>query len=197
MSTLMELNSILNIVISSDLSVDILTSWLCIEDVSRLDIAICSRDQRKDFLYAISSEVELAVFDGFKKYNSGFLIWLDIRRVYINRFILPDMLNESSITHFKTLMERTGHLITEVHTVDSVDYARITDTTIVRIAYNCPSLQSLSLNSCFNITDTAIIKISENCLSLQSLSLNCCYNITDTAIIRIAENCLLLQSFAY
>ena len=194
--------SLLDVVISSDMSVGILTSWLCIQDIGNLDTAVCSKNQRIDLLSTISSKSVVFGSNEIFKTNTNlvagtkFLAWLAVRGVHINHFVIPPILEKMDIRYLEILMKHSGNLITKLYTTLFVSI-EMCDLVVSIIATHCRSLilfDASDLSGCHRITDDAIICLASGCSDLQSLNLSFCEKITDAAIINIADSCPYLKS---
>lgn len=82
-----------------------------------------------------------------------------------------------------------------LHTLE-IHCAFAFDTLIIKVADECPLLQSLNLLGCFSITDSCIVRLAETHPKLNSLGLGNCFKITDMSIIRIAEECPHLHTLS-
>ena len=87
-----------------------------------------------------------------------------------------------------------GKLGEDVVEVKELPYMSITDREVAVIAAKCPSLTSLSLNTCKQVTDEGLRVLAEGCPSLTSLNLGGCSKVTDEGLRVLAEGCPSLSS---
>ena len=64
----------------------------------------------------------------------------------------------------------------------------ITDAVVIALATHCPSLKSMSLNTCSNITDAAVIALATHCPNLTKVDLRYCRDVTDEAVTTLRES---------
>lgn len=157
----------------------ILAEYLSIEDISRLDIAICNKLKRQAFLTLIQSEI--FILNGGKQQKRGFISWLSVRYIHIRQLDCDRLISE----HEFIKIANCGKFLHKI----KLSNRNINDMSIIKIAENCPNLRTLNLTRIDRVTDRSIVKIAEKCRLLEELILSGCYLITDSSIIRVAENC--------
>jgi hypothetical protein len=157
----------------------IFAEHLSVEDISRLDIAICNKLKRQAFLALIQSEK--FILKGGKQQKRGFISWLSVRCIHIRQLDCDRLISE----HEFIKIANCGNSLHKI----KLSNRNINDMSIIKIAENCPNLKTLNLTKIDRVTDRSILKIAEKCLLLEEMILSGCYLITDSSIIRIAENC--------
>ncbi|GAB0136451.1 hypothetical protein EsDP_00004751 [Epichloe bromicola] len=65
----------------------------------------------------------------------------------------------------------------------------ITEQSIIAIAGNCKRLQGLNISGCDNISNDSMIRLAQNCKHIKRLKLNECVQLRDDAILAFAEHC--------
>jgi hypothetical protein len=155
------------------------SEYLSIEDVSRLDVAICNKIKRQIFLTLVQSEK--FILNGGKQQKRGFITWLSARCINIRQLDCDRLISE----HEFVKIANCGKYMEKI----KLSNRNINDMSIIKIAENCHNLRMLDLTRIDRVTDRSILKIAERCLKLETLILSGCYLITDVSIIRIVENC--------
>ncbi|EFA80095.1 leucine-rich repeat-containing protein [Heterostelium album PN500] len=80
----------------------------------------------------------------------------------------------------------------QLRVLDLSSCSKISDQTFIQLP-QCPQLESLILEACYNITDAAALNISQKMPSLRKISLKSCKFITDTGIINIVQRCSKIE----
>ena len=170
----------------------IIGKFLTMHDISKLDVAYCSKRQRK-LLLDILSDNPCIVYDNIKlkgssKYVNNAFIYIGSRKINVLKLSLNDrvMGQLTKLTNFG-LIGLTGHC-TRLQSLD-ISHSNITNCGVFAIALNTKcSLQSLDMYGCKNITDISVIQIAKHCPRLEQLDIRLC-KITDKSVIHIAINC--------
>mmetsp|Transcript_34975 Transcript_34975/g.33252 ORF Transcript_34975/g.33252 Transcript_34975/m.33252 type:complete len:210 (-) Transcript_34975:13-642(-) len=157
----------------------VFSEYLSIEDISRLDVAICNKIKRQVFLTLVQSEK--FILKGEKQQKRGFITWLSARFINVRQLECDRLISE----HEFIKIANCGRFIEKI----KLSNRNINDMSIIKIAEYCPNLRMLDLTRIDRVTDRSILKIAERCLKLEVLILVGCYLITDVSIIRIMENC--------
>lgn len=164
---------------SFDEILSLFSEYLSIEDISRLDVAICNKVRRQEFLTLIRSE--RFVINGEKQQKVGYISWLSFRSIQIRQLNCDRTISEHELMKIANCSKFLQKI--------KLSNRNITDRSIIKIAESCPNLRILNLARCDRVTNRSVIKIAENCPDLKELNLSGCYSISDTSIIRIAESC--------
>ena len=127
----------------SGVVVEILTTWLCLPDVSRLDKSFCCHASRAHFLQVLNCS-EMVFHDTRDKFNTkstefdieNYLKWVVSRRIHVSQLKLPNFGN--TIKRIQgNLFELTGKSLRDISLSNSNDnIAALLDV----IAINCPQL---------------------------------------------------------
>ena len=157
---------------SIDIMSIILTQFLTIYDIGKLDTAYCNKKKRNQLLSILSNNESIQynhlTFNDSYKSIDNLLIWIGNRKIKI-----VEISNKDKSDQFKSSF--------------------LTDDGLLGLSRHCIYLQSLNISKCDKLTDTGMIEISRNCIHLQSLDISRCYNITDTSMIEISRNCIHLK----
>eukprot|EP01112_Ceratiomyxa_fruticulosa_P015539 TRINITY_DN4575_c0_g1_i1.p1 TRINITY_DN4575_c0_g1~~TRINITY_DN4575_c0_g1_i1.p1 ORF type:complete len:437 (-),score=34.10 TRINITY_DN4575_c0_g1_i1:41-1177(-) len=100
--------------------------------------------------------------------------------------------NNKNITDEQLLRQLSPHYNT-LKKLDLDGCAKLTDSSITKIAQNCTQLQWLNLKGCSLITDGSIVTLSQNCQQLDTLFLWNSPQVTDRSITKLSTNCTQLQ----
>ena len=173
--------------ISTNVTVDILSEFLDIKSLCKLDTSICNKYDRPKLLNYYK-------YDGFivqnnNWYLSKYLAWVEFKQIKIN--ILFISANNLQI-------EKLQFTLYKIRTIKcTCDY---TDLNILELVNKCPQLSSLTISCSYTskITDLSLVNLSYKCLKLTSINIDCSINkkITDYGIISLANNCHQLTSFS-
>lgn len=169
----------------------IFSDYLSLDDISRLDIAICNEIRRPQFLEIIGSVsciwLESTVF------NSYSISWLNKRSIKIRQlkisFYKKNNQVDTWVTHITTYIGQSGNYLQWL----SIEDENITDMSMVKILKGCPNLHSVELSLCKKITDASIVQLAIGFPNLQSLRLSGLLNVTDASIIMIGKRCPYLR----
>lgn len=168
------------------------SGYLSINDVSRLDIAICSTSIRGAFLSSIHSNI-ITFFGSKKAYGDHYILWLNMRNISVTYLQGNRMyITEKSIKSLKYDNDGT-HCLSKLYHLDLQNCIKIKENSILTIIGNCSKLVKLNLSAC-RITDNILLKIS--CFIPCLLSLNLMGNdkLSDSSVMEIAEKCPLINT---
>uniref|UniRef100_A0A7S0ZC77 Uncharacterized protein n=1 Tax=Timspurckia oligopyrenoides TaxID=708627 RepID=A0A7S0ZC77_9RHOD len=77
----------------------------------------------------------------------------------------------------------------------SLAQTRITDSGVIQLCANIPSLEVLNLSRCAYITDTAVLAICGSyCRTLRTVDVANCHKVTDSAIRHLLKTCRKLET---
>jgi hypothetical protein len=200
--------NILGYFVPNEILSGMFTELLSLDDICRLDTAMCNKKRRPLFLEIVGSCVwqgdknrELSSFAISWLYNRSIKIrHLKFKRsetdiaMKVSRF--GSSLHQLSISDPNIVDESIIEIVANCLNLQSIELldCSITDKSIIRLAECCPDLHSIFVSFCANITDTSIIRLAEKCTKLQILDLSGCINITDASIVKLAERCPMLHS---
>jgi len=164
----------------------ILTQFLTIYDIGKLDTAYCNTMKREQLLSILSNH-EFIVYDHSRfdesiKSIDKLMLWIGIRKINIAALTIEN----SYLTDHGLL-----GLCRNYNNLQSLNISRcvhITDFSMIEISRSCNNLRSLTIYECDNITDTSINEIARSCNNLQLFDISS-DNITDSSLIAIARNC--------
>jgi hypothetical protein len=159
------------------------TEYLTIEDISRIDVAMCNTAKRKAFLNLIRSE--RCIFNSERGQKSGYILWLGLRSIQTKQL-------NCDLTISYEELSKIAPSSKWLQKLDLFGCQNISDTILIKIVESCPNLLRLYLPLCFNITDKSVIRIAESCPNLVQLDLVGC-NISDNSVVKITESCLQLR----
>ena len=162
----------------TDLLADILTKWLHIRDVGRLDSAHCNKAQRNELLQFLDNDT--LVFPMVISVWKGMLEWVLRRRVRMEGFVFERNFNLlfESTTNFIAL---NGQHISNL-CFNSCDRETLLDP-LTDVSFACPNLQIVSFGKCE--IKSCIRGILTGCKKLYRLHFENCTNISDTCVAKI------------
>lgn len=200
----------------------IIGKFLTMHDISKLDVAYCSKRQRR-LLLDILSDNPCIVYDHIKLNGSSRYIdnafryigrrKINVLKLSLNDRVMGQLANLTSIglvgltghcTRLQSLdishsnIGNCGILAIALHSnsslksLDMYGCKNITNISVTEVAKNCPRLEELDIRHC-KITDKSIINIASHCSCLLTLKASSCKQITDVSIRRIAKHCLGLR----
>lgn len=79
-------------------------------------------------------------------------------------------------------------------TLSNFNTSTLSDDCVLALAENCKQLKELNIKTCHMITDISMLALGDNCPSLEILRLDFCGNITDQGLISLAQGCRSLTS---
>ncbi|KAG5984052.1 hypothetical protein E4U55_006187 [Claviceps digitariae] len=82
---------------------------------------------------------------------------------------------------------------TRVERLTLTNCSGLTDSGLIALVSNSPSLLALDISNDENITEKSIIAIAENCKRLQGLNISGCDNISNESMIHLAQNCKYIK----
>ena len=191
---------------SIDIMSIILTQFLTIYDVGKLDTAYCNKKKRIQLLNILSNDESIQynhlTFNDSNKLIDNLLIWIGNRKIKILELSndekphLYNVLTGDRLLGFKSFLTDDGLLGLSRHCIHlkSLNISgckNITDTSLTEIGRNSIHLKSLNISGCNSITDTVMIEISRNCIHLESLNISGCKNIDTREIQRLFPNVVL------
>jgi hypothetical protein len=200
---------------------EIITKWLLLSDVSRLDRACAAAATRTQYLFAVASSTATVPDPKIKVASrfAEFLQWVSKRRLLIQDLIVPSLLADvlygggsdlvpgSSLSRLRILnMEQCHDLADQTFTplVQSCLLLRdvsigskgvpswLTDSSLAALS-RCSRLHSLKAENNSFITHTGLNAMSQGCRGLRKLQLLNCARIGDAALQAVATNCPRLQ----
>ena len=160
--------------------VEILSKWLYIKDVARLDSALCCKSVRQIFLKQLAqNHIVLSAKEHMCTYNA--LDWLILKSARVDTLVIFkfDGKMQSYVSQFGQFVKRVQLYIRRES--NERDFAAIT------IAQHCLQLSSLYTGQTFN----QLILLFGCCRYLQHLS---CGNLTGSEILAVSKCCLQLQT---
>jgi bacterioferritin-associated ferredoxin len=192
---------------------EIFTKLLLLDDVCRLDTAMCDKNRRRLFLECVGSESCVWQGDENRYFSSAMISWLYTRSIKIrhlkckcNRNKTDAAMKVGRCWSYLQWLSIKGHIVDDgvieiaasCPNLQSIELigCSITDRSIIRLSECCPHLHSLNLSFCDGITDTSIIRVAERIPNLNKLTLATCRKITDKSIIKVAEHCPSLYSLS-
>ncbi|KAG6010387.1 hypothetical protein E4U21_006951 [Claviceps maximensis] len=82
---------------------------------------------------------------------------------------------------------------TRVERLTLTNCSGLTDSGLIALVNNSPSLLALDISNDRNITEKSIIAIAENCKRLQGLNISGCDNISNESMIHLAQSCKYIK----
>ena len=192
------------IALQDDLAVEILFSWLQINELARLDLAYCRKADRSQWLSLLSSQSN--VHSSCSLWNIAKARWIISRKIRVCEVFGISPTIEISVVN--DLFAYCGNMINSVQctgnlrgfpattfkfvvNLRSVSIQNAVDDDIMHIVENCPQLQNLEMSCAVMLTDRTLQLVAEYCSNLQTILLYCSRStlITDAGIECLASNC--------
>lgn len=204
--------------LSIDIIIDILTIWLEIKDVCKLDTAMNNKKERVILLNILKSN--MSIFNGIQSYiisniNNTYLKWIVLREIKIKRLNIRNCYEEK-LHEIELILKLNSKSLVNLEIINSDAYSMgnyynpFIDSNISSfnkqdflhslISNNCKQILYLKLHLCVIIDDNYLINIAENLINLKKLDIcvnrRSKINITDNGIIKIANNLLNLEELS-
>jgi len=162
----------------ADVMIIILSQFLTVYDVVKLDTAYCNKMQRAQLLSILSLKSivykHIHFSDSFT-YIDKFMQWIGKRTIGLAGLSIEYKREYSKI------------FIPFGDTVDNhIKLSYLSDEGLVWLSH-CTSLQSLDVSWCKNIHDISIVQIGRHCSNLKELDISFCTNITDISLVEIGR----------
>jgi len=172
----------------------ILSSFLRIHDISRLDVAYCNHNKRQHLLYILNDNPYITydhvIFTRDFKYINNAIQWIGLRG--INILALGGDYSSNKYLTSIGLIGLSRHC-TSLTCLDIRECVRVNDSGIIAIARNCLNLISFNANGTM-ITDDSIIELAIHSKSLLTLNISGCEELTTDGMIYLARHCTSLTS---
>ena len=197
-------------IFGDDLCVLLLTFWLDVQSLARLDVAMSCRTWRPHWETFLRSLRSAAIDD--MHHSASSLMWLIQRRIVVTRIQMKvnawrvpgcdlSLLDTSNLLHLGLdgcrsvtdecilkSMNRWGKE-NKNDLNSSIKYAVIS-----AICRGCSKLRSINLGGCNEVTDAGISALGHGCGQLRTVNLRGCNQVTDAGILALAAGCDELQS---
>jgi hypothetical protein len=176
-----------------DIVTGIFSHYLTLEDISRLDVAICDKEKRLLFLSILRECILNLKKDQY--YKKGSIIYMSLRGVKIRHLLNSDEKDTYSDDEVLKIAD-FGNALESLRLYPS----HISSSTIVAVIESCRNLQELKFSHGKSITDDIVFKIGECSHSLlnldfgESLQQNYNVHVNESSWKILALNCPLLQS---
>ena len=165
---------------SNDVMVSVL-SYLCIESICHIDIAVSNRAERIIWLAGLSVNY-LVTLSEYKQCKES-IRWLVKRDIRLEGLQFKDSLSETKGVNDSTLLG----LHTSSLRYINLRRCSIGDELVLLIADGCPHLVEIFLSNCDGVTDVSLIALGKSCLKLISIDIGGCGNITDKGLQGFAD----------
>lgn len=157
---------------------EILSKFLTLEDVWELDVAICDKEQRLQFINCIKSEYCIWLGDKERSVSNHAISWIKIRSIKVKNLMCNRVIYNIAVE-----IGEFGSCLSWLSIKDKL----MVDKSVAKIAKGCPNLKSLELSGCNKLTDKSVEVIAERCHHLETLVIYKCDNITDNFLKRIGK----------
>mmetsp|Transcript_3208 Transcript_3208/g.3368 ORF Transcript_3208/g.3368 Transcript_3208/m.3368 type:complete len:143 (-) Transcript_3208:271-699(-) len=127
----------------------IFSKYLCLEDISRFDVAVCNHGKRPEFLDWIKTFIWPGNFNESASFQK--LSWLSTRQIKIENLKYDDPITEDVAVKISRFSVHLNFL--------AIGDKNVGDADMIRIVASCPNIDCLSLTSYTktNITDGSLI----------------------------------------
>ena len=169
-----------------------IAEFICIHELSKLDMANTNKKTRPSFLKIIKNKFK----NNFKKQinpNHLFLRWLSLRGFIVDNLIvkrdenkiidnqylydISESVNKQSIPEMQVLANIKTLFLSSFN---------FSDTRIINLVSKCKSLEKINITDS-DITDESIYHICINCPNISIISLRTCSQITDQSLFNISD----------
>lgn len=195
----------------TDVLKGVVSKWLDVSDMVRLDTAVCQRKYRHKYLSCLSdkaismSRMSLECFQWFhaRRISLRSVSILDSEitdqfvlqaSAYWRSLLVLDLSHAYNITDaaIKVVSQQCKSLTT----LDLRECSLITNKSLYYLSKNCAQLEVVDFTDCNEITDGGLFHLTFGCSGLTSLTLNGCNQLTDKSILYITDCCPLLHSIS-
>jgi hypothetical protein len=187
------LNDLPEVLLSS-----LLSTWLTLVDVARVDSAVCSTVHRSDFLRSVYQpstlfrEVHLLPWEENHAMGDMINAWIMKKGVSVAKiYATPFFVNNRQLR--RTYLQRHGRAIRSLHYMrnlcSSVNYSECTPSAVT-VAEYCPNLTEFDAGNC--LFEPALLAIAKGCFLLKKLML-CGTGCTQQVIWELSANCKRIQ----
>ena len=189
--------------------IPLLCTWLNVESLGVLDIAVSSHSARKPWLIILKS-ISCHAIDLWRHSHSS-MIWMMLRGIHVTQ-VLVDLNHKdrvSDVTFVAVGINCGGMSCVDEAKSDSIwskweerkyllsinlDRCRgITDIGVSALGDGCGQLHTIDLSYCQGITDIGLSALGHGCGQLQTIDLDKCYGITDIGLSALYHGCGRLQ----
>jgi hypothetical protein len=156
--------------LSKDLFSGLVSDWLTIQEVARVDSACCEREVRIKFLWAIHFNCFPIVVPTPKEgYSNDYLRWAVIRNLPLKNLVLPNFVHKVEVP--KVLSQSKFNALTHL---DASQASELTDSLLCHFIDNCKLLKELDIGSenyTSKISDQSLVRLGESSLRLTKLTI--------------------------
>jgi hypothetical protein len=155
---------------------ELLSLWLGLPDVCRMDTSFCDQNMRRHFSFQLTAH--RISFDGsFSWKSQSFLDWLIAKQVHVRQLFLVSC---------HTISSKSYQLWSNVVVINLLDCPMLGNSSFYSIISNAPKLTELQITNCPLINDesfSALAAMSYDSLPyLESLCISDCLSITDLGL---------------
>jgi hypothetical protein len=169
---------------------DILLTWITIEDLAHFDNALLNHMDRRVHLSLLRDTEHRGVLsesESCYKFDSGVAVWLESRNVFMRELSFHD--GSWIVTIPTGFLARTGQ---QLLSLDLDSCSNISDTVMHQLLQTFPRLEEISLSECFSISDTTLAFLVQHCPRINTLNLNLT-RISDAGLAILAQACRALK----
>ena len=156
-----------------------LCTWLTVESLGVLDIAVSSHSARKPWLIILKSISGHAI-DVWRHSHSS-MIWMMLRGIHVTH-VLVDLNHKDRVSDVTFVA--VGIACGGMSCVDEVK-----SDSIWSIWEERKYLLSINLDGCRGITDMGVSALADGCGQLHTINLSCCQGITDKGVSALGRGC--------
>ena len=182
-----------------------LLTWLDLNSICHLDIAICNRDNRQSWLNSLTT-VDAVAIDEHKQGHSS-MRWMISRRIKL-KYIRINAIKAHEITG-GTFLGIASEWIISMDLSDCINLHDGDLEVIIRELHSkddcfydnefapskrCFRLKSINLSGCFRLSGIALFPLLRAGHNLNSIELEGCKNITDINVLTLVHSCPLLSN---
>jgi hypothetical protein len=171
--------------------INILSKWLELKEVCRLDTSICDEDLRQSFAYDLVAN-RISFEAVLQNKGQDLMDWLAFKHIRVRKLIL------GGCDHIPYALTSSFSRVTKIVLTDC---PLLSDFSFIMLISSSPTIQELSIVNCPQISDvsfTTIGKLASKSLScLEHLSISGCEKITDSGFSPfVTQHCGHLKSFS-
>lgn len=152
------------------------------------------RAARRLTIEVLSADIMQQVFRHLSLLPDLSLRAANVCRAWRNVALDPRLWQELDFEHFERVnnsivLTYTQRAQGQLRLLDLSKCHQVSNTAIVRIAWENPQLRTIRLAWCTSVTDFVVTEIARSCRDLQEIVLACCVNVTGVAVDALAEHC--------
>lgn len=157
----------------------VLTPYLTITDLSRLDVAVCSRAIRA-YLEEAFRLVQISC--SFRLEDDSMVAWIKRRGIQGSQISVTMDVSPTNLSYILRRFQGMSR-------VNLTGYDSLTDSHLIELSQSCKNVNAVNLTYCSDVTNDGLRELTTTCQKIEELVLWGCYNINNDGVQLISENC--------